>query len=199
MITRFPILTLTLTLVGLVRTSLPGQTTTAATSKPAAHKPAGASTSVAVPKLPPNIPPVRGIPKDLVALKYLDIKPGAGDLAKPGWRYTVHYTGWLHDGTKFDSSVDRGTPFDFVQGQHRVIMGWDEGFEGMKVGGKRRLFVPYQLAYGINGRGPIPPKADLIFDVELIDQTDPNPPAEVPQSLAPPTTGPASKPATPHL
>jgi peptidylprolyl isomerase len=138
-------------------------------------------------KLPPNIPVVKGVPKTEFALKYIDAKIGTGDLAKPGIRYTVHYTGWLHDGTKFDSSVDRGQPFEFTQGRHMVITGWDEGFDGMRVGGKRRLFIPWQLAYGEAGRGPIPPKADLIFDIEFIAQTDPNaPPPPTPQSATPP-------------
>jgi len=146
-------------------------------------------------KLPPNIPPLNGVPKTLIALKYIEIKPGTGDLAKAGWKYTVHYTGWLHDGTKFDSSVDRGTPIDFVQGSHRVIQGWDDGFEGMKVGGKRRLFIPYQLAYGANGRGPIPPKADLIFDVEFVAQSDPNaPPPQEPAAPAQPARPPSPTP-----
>jgi peptidylprolyl isomerase len=109
-------------------------------------------------------------------MRYQEIKVGTGDLAIPGQIYTVHYTGWLaSDGTKFDSSVDRGQPIQFPQGVKRVITGWDEGFEGMHVGGKRRLFIPYQLAYGEKGRSPvIPPKANLIFDVELLDQHDPN-------------------------
>ncbi|AXC10373.1 FKBP-type peptidyl-prolyl cis-trans isomerase [Acidisarcina polymorpha] len=144
-------------------------------------------------KLPPNIPPVRGIPKTLIALKYIDILPGNGELAKPGWKYSVHYTGWLHDGTKFDSSVDRGAPIDFIQGQHRVIPGWDDGFEGMHVGGKRRLFIPYQLAYGDSGRGPIPAKADLIFDIELVAQSDPNAP---PPPATPPPTTPSAQPSS---
>jgi peptidylprolyl isomerase len=144
-------------------------------------------------KLPANIPPVRGIPKTLVSieLKYLDAKLGTGEPAQPGWKYKVHYTGWLHDGTKFDSSVDRGQPFEFQQGAHRVIPGWDQGFAGMKVGGKRRLFIPYQLAYGERGSGPIPPKSDLIFDIELISQSDPN----APPPAAPPAPAPAPNPA----
>jgi peptidylprolyl isomerase len=84
----------------------------------------------------------------------------------------VHYTGWLRDGTKFDSSRDRSTPFTFVQGRRAVIPGWDAGFEGMRVGGRRRLFIPYQLAYGEKGRNSIPPKSALIFDVELLDVKD---------------------------
>jgi FKBP-type peptidyl-prolyl cis-trans isomerase len=80
---------------------------------------------------------------------------------------TVHYTGWLRDGTQFDSSVGRA-PFKFIQGRRQVIAGFDVGFEGMKVGGKRRIFIPYQLAYGVRQRGKIPPRSELIFDVELL-------------------------------
>jgi peptidylprolyl isomerase len=88
----------------------------------------------------------------------------------------VHYTGWTADGKKFDSSLDHNEPITFQQGKHRVIVGWDTGFEGMRVGGKRRLFIPYQLAYGEKGRGPIPPKSELIFDIELLNVRD-TPPA----------------------
>jgi uncharacterized damage-inducible protein DinB len=98
----------------------------------------------------------------------IEIKAGDGEPAQPGQEYTLHYTGWLKDGTKFDSSVDRGTPFQFVQGKRQVIAGFDIGFAGMRVGGKRRIFLPYQLAYGEKGRNKIPPKAELIFDVELL-------------------------------
>ncbi len=158
--------------------------------KAVAHKPAGTATASTAMKLPPNIPPLRGIPKTVFALKYIDSKLGTGELAHPDWKYTVHYTGWLHDGTKFDSSVDRGTPIDFIQGAHRVIPGWDQGFEGMRVGGKRRLFIPWQLAYGAAGRGPIPPKADLIFDIEFVAQADPNAP---PPTSAAPAAAPAQQ------
>lgn len=122
------------------------------------------------PVLPPGIPPATGQVQTAFALRYIDIQPGAGDPVTPGEYITVHYTGWLaSDGTKFDSSVDRGQPFSFQQGMHRVIPGWDQGFAGMRPGGKRRLFIPYQLAYGDDGRPPvIPPKSDLIFDIELI-------------------------------
>ena len=113
-------------------------------------------------------PPAEGTPTVLASLRYIDITQGTGTPASAGKRYTVHYTGWLKDGTKFDSSVDRKDPLDFVQGRRQVISGWDTGFEGMKVGGKRRLFIPYQFAYGEAGSGPIPPKAELIFDVELL-------------------------------
>jgi len=187
-------------LAGMMSASLRAQTTPPP-AKATTHKPSAASTPSTAMKLPPNIPVVHGILKTGFALRYIEIKPGTGDLAQPDWKYTVHYTGWLHDGTKFDSSVDRGTPIDFIQGAHRVILGWDDGFEGMRVGGKRRLFIPYQLAYGETGRPPIPPKADLIFDIELVAQSDPNAPPPPPSAPAtPPTTqaAPTAKPATPQ-
>jgi uncharacterized damage-inducible protein DinB len=124
------------------------------------------------PKMPAPVPAVTGAVETRAPLRYIDIQVGSGAAAVPGQEYTVHYTGWLRDGVKFDSSVDRNTPFKFVQGRRQVITGWDVGFEGMKVGGKRRLFLPYQLAYGEKGRGSIPPKAELIFDVELLDVKD---------------------------
>jgi hypothetical protein len=124
------------------------------------------------PKLPPAVPAAAGTVVETVPLRYIEIKTGTGAPAKPAQEYTVHYTGWLRDGTKFDSSVDRGTPLKFVQGRRQVISGWEIGFEGMKVGGKRRLFLPYALAYGELGNGRIPPKAELIFDVELLDVKD---------------------------
>jgi hypothetical protein len=111
-------------------------------------------------------------PVTLASLRYTDVAIGTGAPAAAGRKFTVHYTGRLNDGTKFDSSVDRNQPFTFIQGRRQVIAGWDIGFEGMKVGGKRKLFIPYQLAYGEAGNGSIPPKAELIFDVELLDVTD---------------------------
>ncbi|MDE1155195.1 MAG: FKBP-type peptidyl-prolyl cis-trans isomerase [Acidobacteriaceae bacterium] len=129
-----------------------------------------------------------------IALDYVDTKVGTGELAKPGKWYTVHYTGYLLDGTKFDSSVDRGEPISFPYGQHRVIQGWDTGFEGMRVGGKRRLYVPYQLAYGEQGHPPvIPAKSELVFDVELVAQSDTQP--APPKPKAAPAPAPAAKPA----
>jgi peptidylprolyl isomerase len=119
--------------------------------------------------MPASVPAVSGKVVESFGLRYIDVKPGDGAPAAPGQEYTVHYTGWLRDGNKFDSSVDRGAPFKFIQGRRLVIAGWEAGFEGMKVGGKRRLFLPYELAYGELGRPPaIPPKAELIFDVELL-------------------------------
>ena len=142
---------------------------------------------------PPGVPKVAGTPKNLYALRYIDTFIGTGEPAQPRKYYTVHYTGYLTDGTKFDSSVDRGTPITFPYGAHQVIPGWDTGFQDMHVGGKRRLFVPYQLAYGESGRPPvIPAKADLIFDVELVGMSDTPPGPPIP---AHPPTAPASQPA----
>ena len=98
-----------------------------------------------------------------------DVKVGQGAEATPGRRVTVHYTGTLMEGTKFDSSRDRNEPYAFVLGQREVIAGWDEGVKGMRVGGVRRLTVPAKMAYGSQSRGPvIPPNAALKFDVELL-------------------------------
>jgi uncharacterized damage-inducible protein DinB len=124
------------------------------------------------PKMAAGVPEVTGIVVENLSMHYVDIVVGTGAPAAPGKQYTVHYTGWLRDGTKFDSSVDRKEPLKFVQGRRLVIAGWEAGFEGMKVGGKRRLFIPYQLAYGETGQGSIPPKSELIFDVELLGVTD---------------------------
>ncbi len=176
-----------------------------------------------------------GIRKIAFSLRYQEIKIGTGADAQPNKIYKVNYTGWLaSDGHKFDSSYDHRPPvldkdgkpvldadgkpklndpqpIGFPQGFGRVIPGWDQGFNGMKIGGKRRLFIPWQLAYGAAGRpGPdaahpgIPPKADLIFDVELVEITDvptqPSRPGMPPTGASmprPPAGAPAAAPAAP--
>lgn len=214
---------------------------TKSAARPAATHTAGAHA------LPASIPPAKGILKTMAALRYQEIVLGTGAPAEPHKVYKVIYTGWLAaDGRKFDASADHpampvfdhnlqvvkgadgkpemkaGQPYLFPQGFGRAIPGFDAGFEGMKVGGKRRLFIPYQLAYGVLGKPTgdpknpgIPPKADLIFDVELIDVMDlPKPPAQAthpaagsaphpaapaehpaPAAAAPATAAPATKPA----
>ena len=113
----------------------------------------------------------------ITTLQKNDTLVGTGREAEPGFNVSVHYTGWLYDekasdhkGKKFDSSVDRGQPFKFDLGAGQVIQGWDEGFAGMKIGGKRTLIIPSEMGYGARGAGgAIPPNATLIFDVELLD------------------------------
>ena len=108
-------------------------------------------------------------------LQYWDIVVGTGKVAKEGDGVRVHYTGWLTNGKKFDSSVDAGRPFTFVLGNEEVIKGWDEGVAGMKVGGKRQLHIPPDLGYGENGTpdGTIPPNSPLIFEVQLLSIQEP--------------------------
>jgi len=104
-------------------------------------------------------------------LQYWDIRIGNGaGVAKEGSHVRVHYTGWLTNGKKFDSSIDAGKPFDFTIGNGEVIKGWEEGVTGMRVGGKRQLRIPPALGYGAEGTpgGPIPPNATLIFDIRLL-------------------------------
>ena len=187
-------------------------------AKPAAPRASAkpATTAAGPLKLPAGVPPARGILKTAFSLRYQDVRIGTGAAAEPNKIYKVNYTGWLAaDGHKFDSSYDHKTPLvdkdgkpeldadgkpkiseaqpiSFPQGFGRVIPGFDQGFTGMKVGGKRRLFIPWQLAYGARGRpGPsaanpgIPPKADLIFDIELVDVSEMQMPARPGMGTAP--------------
>jgi len=146
------IITITLLLAGLAA----AQT---AAKKKAPAKPASGPTKVT------------GEPtKTPSGLEYWDIKIGTGPTAQTGQQVKVDYTGWLTDGKKFDSSVGTGKPFDFMLGASQVIKGWDEGVVGMKVGGKRQLRIPPNLAYGAAGYpGAIPPNATLIFDIRLVE------------------------------
>ena len=113
---------------------------------------------------------MEGEVKTGTGLRYVDLAVGTGRSPAQGQTVTVHYTGWLTNGTKFDSSVDRGSPFQFKIGVGEVISGWDEGVASMKVGGKRKLIIPSNLAYGARGAGgAIPPNSTLVFEVELLD------------------------------
>jgi peptidylprolyl isomerase len=191
------------------------QTSAKPAAPTAAAKPAAIGrSSTAIGKLPPGIPPVKAITKTIftVSLRYQDIKIGTGDVAQPNKMYKIFYTGWrASDGVKFDSTDDHPRPpvlgkdgkpvmgddgkpklgdvqpITFPQGMGGVILGFDQSFAGMKIGGKRRLFIPWQLAYGtrtIPDRGPghpgIPAKSDLIFDVELVSVSDMPPPMSHP-------------------
>ena len=131
-----------------------------------------AQTAAAKPKTPNTNAPTKvtgdGVKTDS-GLQYWEIRVGPGEVAKEGSHVRVHYTGWLTTGKKFDSSVDAGKPFDFTIGNGEVIKGWEEGVAGMKVGGKRQLRIPPELAYGAAGSPPtIPPNATLIFDIQLL-------------------------------
>ena len=133
----------------------------------AACGPSGGSTGGAAPAAGKG----RSLETTASGLQYEDLVVGNGATPRPGQTAVVHYTGWLDNGTKFDSSVDRGRPFEFPLGQGQVIKGWDEGVATMRVGGKRRLVIPPELAYGSRGAGGgvIPPNARLTFEVELLD------------------------------
>ncbi len=193
---------------------------TAATST-SAKCPAGSANIV----LPPGVPPAEGDLKDIFALRYQDIKVGTGAEAELGKLYKVQYTYWLAaDGHKIDSTYDHPGPpikdkdgkivmgndgkpmlgdpltVNFIQGRRQMIWGFDQGLQGMKVGGKRRLFIPWQLAWGAMGHLPaIPPKADMIYDVDLVEVAEPPAPPTPPPSMNHPPRGlpPGAKPVTP--
>jgi len=127
------------------------------------------SATPAAPAAPADQTPGGKVHKLASGLVYEDLVVGNGKMADPGLRVNVHYTGWLTDGTKFDSSLDRNQPFSFTLGASEVIRGWDEGVKGMRVGGKRKLTIPPDLGYGAQGAGGvIPPDATLVFEVELL-------------------------------
>jgi FKBP-type peptidyl-prolyl cis-trans isomerase len=113
--------------------------------------------------------PIAAVEREPSGLEWQEIETGRGPMASRGRTAVVHYTGWLANGSKFDSSRDRGKPFEFPVGAGRVIRGWDEGVQTMRQGGRRRLIVPPQLGYGGSGAGAIPANATLVFDVELVD------------------------------
>jgi FKBP-type peptidyl-prolyl cis-trans isomerase FkpA len=132
-------------------------------------KPDNAGTTPSTSATPSTTTPTESA-AEVTELKIEDIKVGDGAVAEAGKQVSVHYTGTLTDGTKFDSSVDRKDPFTFSLGAGQVIKGWDEGVKGMKIGGKRKLTIPPSMGYGEAGAGGvIPPNATLIFDVELLD------------------------------
>jgi peptidylprolyl isomerase len=152
-----------------VPTTLLGTRPPNATPRPspaAARASASPAAASSLPTVPPGTPDLTTLPD---GLKYQDITVGSGAQPTSGQKVTVNYTGWLENGTKFDSSLDRNMPFTFTLGQGQVIKGWDEGVAPMKMGGKRRLVIPAALAYGASGRPPtIPPNATLIFDIDLL-------------------------------
>ena len=146
----------------------------------------------------PTLKTALGIESTSFSLDYIDTKVGTGELAGAHSWYSLHYTGYLTDGTKFDSSIDRGEPLTIQYGMHQVILGWDTGLAGMRVGGKRRLFIPFQLAYGTNPppQSHIPPRSELIFDVELVNISETPPPVK-PAPAAPPSATRPSPAASP--
>ncbi len=153
------------------------------------------------PLVSPEVREALGAGPSTFSLSYIDVVPGTGELVHASKFVTVKYTGYLADGTKFDSSEDHPNkePLTFQYGMHKVIQGWDTGFEGMHIGGKRRVFIPYQLAYGEAGRPPvIPAKSELIFDIEVVGQSDTDTSAAKRMPPPRPTPQPAGNTATPQ-
>jgi peptidylprolyl isomerase len=148
------------------KTGTMSEQSTTATTTPA---PATATTTPAAPALP-GIPGTGKVHKLASGLQYDDVLVGSGKMAEAGMNVSIHYTGYLLDGSKFDSSLDRGEPLKFQVAGGQMIQGFDEGVRGMRIGGKRKIVVPWAMAYGESGRPPlIPPKSDLVFDLELLD------------------------------
>ena len=170
------LLTVTAILLLAACTKPPADSTVSeSTTAPAATTEAAPETTATAPAEPQGAEmDTFSMPTDLQSspsgLQYTIDRPGTGAQPQPGQTVAVHYTGWLTDGSKFDSSRDRGAPIEFPIGQGRVIKGWDEGVGAMKVGEKRTLVIPPGLGYGPNGRPPvIPPNSTLVFKVELVD------------------------------
>lgn len=164
-----------MTLAGCGSGSSPGSKTPSGSAtlssggvRPAQSSQQGAPTAALSDGNAPGIPPLTGEIKTDQGVRYIDEKVGDGASPQTGQNVTVQYTGWLTNGTKFDSSRDRNQPFSFIIGRRNVIAGWEIGVATMKVGGKRRLIIPSDLGYGPRGTGPIPGNAALIFDVELL-------------------------------
>jgi peptidylprolyl isomerase len=188
------------TLPAAAQTSAPAKTPAKASVHHATTAPSRAGCYAELPALSPQIPKTPGCPKVMYAERYIDMKVGTGALAEPRKFYTVDYTGYLPDGTVFDSSAGK-RPITFPQGAGRVIPGFDTAFEGMHIGGKRRVFIPYEIAYGPIGvpKNParpgngIPPKSMLIFDLELLSISDTPPaPPKPPTPLTPPPASPST-------
>jgi peptidylprolyl isomerase len=158
--------TLAVSLVGCAGEPAPEPEDTAAPAEAVAPAPAPLATTYA-PELNVNLD---GMEETESGLRYVVLKEGTGAVVQPGQTAVVHYTGWLPDGTKFDSSRDRGEPFGFPVGAGQVIQGWDEGVAGMAIGEERKLVIPPALGYGPAGAGDvIPPNSTLVFDVELLE------------------------------
>lgn len=156
-------------LAGACRSRVPEPQESAPVSPASAAAAATSATAQAPPAAATPAPPASAA-NAVTALLKEDVKVGKGPAAKAGDTVRVHYTGKLLDGTKFDSSLDRNEPFELKLGAGMVIKGWDEGIPGMKAGGKRKLTIPSDMAYGKNGHPPvIPPNSPLVFDVELLE------------------------------